>query len=75
MFVKFFHFFRVVCVGKGFKDKFADNSDLSFSVKRVSYCCRTRDSSPKSLLRLFGVVRDGEFKKKLFLRSHLPVST
>jgi hypothetical protein len=30
-----FHFFRLVCVGKGFEDEFLDNSDLSFSVRRV----------------------------------------
>jgi hypothetical protein len=30
-----FHFFRVVCVGKGFEDEFSDNSDLSFSVRIV----------------------------------------
>jgi hypothetical protein len=35
MVVMFFHFFRVVCGGKGFEDEFSDNSDLSFSVKRV----------------------------------------
>jgi hypothetical protein len=31
-----FHFFRVVCVGKGFEDEFfLENSDLSFLVRRV----------------------------------------
>jgi hypothetical protein len=32
---KFLHFFGVVGVVKGFDDGFSDNSDLSFSVKRV----------------------------------------
>jgi hypothetical protein len=34
MVVKFFHFFRVVCVVKGFEDGFSDNSDLSFFPNR-----------------------------------------
>jgi hypothetical protein len=30
-----FHFFCVVCMGKGFQDKFLENSDLLFSVWSV----------------------------------------
>jgi hypothetical protein len=31
-----FHFFRVVCVGKGFEDEFLENSDLLFPVRQES---------------------------------------
>jgi hypothetical protein len=30
-----FHFFRVVCVGKGFEDEVLENDDVSFLVRRV----------------------------------------
>jgi hypothetical protein len=35
MVINFFHFFCVVCVGKGFEDEFSDNSDFLFFIKRV----------------------------------------
>jgi hypothetical protein len=35
MALKCFHFFRIVCVVKGFEDGFLNNSDLSFSARRV----------------------------------------
>jgi hypothetical protein len=35
-----FHFFRVVCVGKGFEDEFSDNSDLLFLVRQESVLAR-----------------------------------